>query len=128
MKLPEVFQSFIAQKSCFLFSTFCQPIPSEYLMITWNNINFQSSTSLLKNTFRNPFLSTPFAKTFRNPRPSLKLDEIFQSFTARIDCLKNSIFSQFDSVYEITWNNSKFPSSTGLLKQFRVFANRFRLR
>ena len=93
--------------------------------ITWNKIKFQSSTSLLKNTFRNPFPSTPFANTFRNPLQSMKLDEVFQSFIARVDCLKNSIFTQTDFVYVFTWKKSNFQSLNKSFKIYNLFGNPF---
>ena len=53
--------------------------------------------------------------------------EMFQSFKAPINCLKNSIFLLPGSVHEITWNISKFQSSNIALKKFILLSNQLRL-
>ena len=100
--------------------------------ITWNKSNFQSLNKSFKNynLFANPFIARDNLNSFRfktwlfgskivnfcNAVPSMKLDEVFQSFKATIDCLNSSICLLTDSIYERIWIILKTRSPIMLLK------------
>ena len=104
----ETIQSFKAQTAGVKNSHFSQTdFVDEH---TWNNSNFWSSNSLLKNFI-----------LFANPlRVWDNLNYFFQ-IQSLISLLKKSIFSQTDSFYEIILINSNFRISNNLPQNFIFF-------